>query len=101
VDSLGTTSVFVLLRLVRNCPNYPLFRRVFNGATYFLALQGMFEAHFEEGIIIRARAGDVYSKPIGKMHRGHNPDNTTPYLCIEFCITASDRPHVTNVLKAF
>jgi quercetin dioxygenase-like cupin family protein len=72
-----------------------------NGATFFLALQGIFEAHFEEGILIRAKAGDVYSEPIGKMHRGHNPHNTIPYLCIGFCITASDRPHVTNVLKAF
>lgn len=40
-----------------------------NGAAFFLALQGVFEAHFEEGI--RAKAGDVYSEPIGKMHRGH------------------------------
>jgi quercetin dioxygenase-like cupin family protein len=66
-----------------------------NGATFFLALQGIFEAHFEEGILIRAKAGDVYSEPIGKMHRGHNPHNTIPYLCVGFCITASDRPHVT------
>jgi hypothetical protein len=26
-----------------------------NGATFFLALQGVFEAHFEEGILIRAK----------------------------------------------
>ena len=50
-----------------------------NGATFFLALQGVFEAHFEEGILIRAKAGDVYSEPIGKMHRGHNPHETLPY----------------------
>jgi quercetin dioxygenase-like cupin family protein len=56
-----------------------------NGATFFLALQGVFEAHFEEGILIRAKAGDVYSEPIGKMHRGHNPHETLPYLCVAFC----------------
>lgn len=72
-----------------------------NGATFFLALQGVFEAHFEEGVLIRAKAGDVYSEPIGKMHRGHNPHATIPYLCVGFCITAPDREHVTNVVKAF
>jgi mannose-6-phosphate isomerase-like protein (cupin superfamily) len=49
-----------------------------NGATFFLALQGIFEAHFEEGVLVHARAGDVYSEPIGKMHRGHNPHETLP-----------------------
>lgn len=72
-----------------------------NGAAFFLALQGVFEAHFEEGILIRAKAGDVYSEPIGKMHRGHNPHETLPYLCVAFCVTAPDRDHVTNVIKAF
>ena len=68
-----------------------------NGATFFLALQGQFEAHFEDGIHIRAKAGDVYSEPIGKVHRGHNPHPTAPYLCVAFCATAPDRDHVTNV----
>jgi hypothetical protein len=72
-----------------------------NGATFFLALQGIFEAHFEEGILVRAKADDVYSEPIGKMHRGHNPHETLPYLCVAFCITAPDRDHVTNVMRAF
>jgi quercetin dioxygenase-like cupin family protein len=72
-----------------------------NGATFFLALQGIFEAHFEEGVLVRAKAGDVYSEPIGKMHRGHNPHATIPYLCVAICITAPDRDHVTSVLKAF
>lgn len=72
-----------------------------NGATFFLALQGMFEAHFEEGVLVRAKAGDVYSEPIGRMHRGHNPHPTVSYLCVGFCITAPDREHVTNVVKAF
>lgn len=44
-----------------------------NGATFFIALQGQFEAHFEQGILVRAKAGDVYSEPIAKFHRGHNP----------------------------
>ncbi len=72
-----------------------------NGATFFIALQGMFEARFEDGSLIQAKAGDVYSEPIGKMHRGHNPHPTLPYLCIALCLTSPDRDHVTNVAKAW
>jgi len=43
-----------------------------NSATFVVAPQGMFEAHFEDGVLICAKAGDVYSEPIGKMHRGHD-----------------------------
>ena len=70
-----------------------------NGATFFLALQGIFEAHFEEGILIKAKAGDVYSEPIAKFHRGHNPHPEIPYLCVGFCLTSPDREHVTNVIR--
>jgi len=68
-----------------------------NGATFFVALEGIFEAQFEEGLLVKATAGDVYSEPIGKFHRGHNPHASLPYLCIAFCITPPDRDHVTNV----
>ena len=69
-----------------------------NGATFFIALQGIFEAEFQEGILVKAKAGDVYSEPIGKIHRGHNPHPDLPYLCIGVCITAPDREHVTSVV---
>jgi len=68
-----------------------------NGATFFIALEGVFEAVFEEGVLVRAKAGDVYSEPIGKFHRGHNPHPSMPYLCIGVCITPPGRDHVTNV----
>ena len=68
-----------------------------NGATFFIALEGIFEATFEEGVLVKATAGDVYSEPIGKFHRGHNPHASMPYLCIGVCITPRDREHVTNV----
>lgn len=67
-----------------------------NGATFFVALQGRFEAHFDEGILVRASAGEVYSEPVGRFHRGHNPDPRIPYVCIGVCITASGVDHVTN-----
>jgi quercetin dioxygenase-like cupin family protein len=70
-----------------------------NGATFFVALQGVFEAHFQEGVLVRGKAGEVYSEPIAKFHRGHNPHPELPYLCIGICLTAPDREHVTNVEK--
>ena len=70
-----------------------------NGATFFIALQGIFEAEFQEGILIKAKAGDVYSEPIARFHRGHNPHPEVPYLCIGVCITAPDREHVTNAIS--
>ena len=69
-----------------------------NGATFFVALQGVFEGHFhQEGVLVRAKAGDVYSEPIEKFHRGHNPHPDLPYLCIGIQLTAPDLEHVTNV----
>ncbi len=41
-----------------------------NGAAFFVALQGQFEAHFQEGVLVKAKAGDCYSEPIAKFHRG-------------------------------
>jgi len=70
-----------------------------NGATFFVSLQGAFEGHFQEGVLIRAKAGEVYSEPIGKIHRGHNPHPDLPFLCIAICLTAPDREHVTNVVQ--
>jgi quercetin dioxygenase-like cupin family protein len=68
-----------------------------NGTTFFVALQGRFEAEFKEGVLVRAEAGDVYSEPIGAFHRGRNPDPEVPYLCIGVCLTPPDLDHVTNV----
>jgi quercetin dioxygenase-like cupin family protein len=67
-----------------------------NGAAFFVALQGLFEAHFQEGVLVRAKAGECYSEPIAKFHRGHNPHPDLPYLCIGVCFTSPDREHVTN-----
>ena len=72
-------------------------RHKHNGTTFFIALQGVFEAHFEDGTVLEARAGDVYSEPIGKVHRGHNPHPDLAYLCIGVAITPADLPHVTEV----
>src|SRR5262249_38651782 len=68
-----------------------------NGATFFVCTQGLFEAHFQEGTLVKAKAGDVYSEPIGKFHRGHNPHPELVYSCIGICLTPPDRDHITTV----
>jgi len=30
-----------------------------NGAAFFVALEGMFEAHFQEGVLVKAKVGRV------------------------------------------
>ena len=67
-----------------------------NGPTFFVALQGIFEAHFDDGAVLNAKAGEVLPEPIGRFHRGHNPHRELPYLCIAFCLTSPDLPHVTT-----
>lgn len=69
-----------------------------NGATFFVLMQGEFEAHFDDGSILRAKTGDVYSEPIGKIHRGHNPRSDISALGVSFSATSPDREHITNVL---
>lgn len=68
-----------------------------NGATFFVVLQGQFEAHFEDGTSFSANAGDVYSEPIGKVHRGHNPSSEVINVGIGINLTSPDRDPVTNV----
>lgn len=68
-----------------------------NGATFFMVLQGQFEAHFEDGTIFRAKAGDVYSEPIGKVHRGHNPHASLANIGVGISLTSPDREPVTSV----
>lgn len=67
-----------------------------NGATFFIALQGMFEATFQEGVLVKAKAGDVYSEPVAKMHQGTNPHPELSNLGIGIQFTAPDREHLTT-----
>jgi quercetin dioxygenase-like cupin family protein len=68
-----------------------------NGATFFVCTKGLFEAHYEEGTLVRAKAGDVYSEPIGKFHRGFNPHPELAYTCIGLCLTSPHLEHITTV----
>src|SRR5262249_54783784 len=67
-----------------------------NGAAFFVALQGIFEAHFQEGVLVKAKAGECYREPFPNFHGGPTPPPYLPYLCIGVCFPSPDREHVTN-----
>lgn len=70
-----------------------------NGAAFFVALQGLLEAHFQEGVLVNAKAGDRYSEPIAKFNRRRNPHPELSYTCVGLCFTSPDREHVTNSIE--
>lgn len=69
---------------------------IHTGATFYLTLQGMFEGHFEEGVLIHGNPGEVYSEPIGKIHRGHNPHAEIILQGIGIAITS---PHIAPIIN--
>lgn len=69
---------------------------VHNGIVYFLVIQGLVTLQYERRVE-HYRAGDVYTEPIGVVHRAFNPDPEIPAALVGFWVTAADRPHVTEV----
>lgn len=68
---------------------------VHNGVVYFVVLRGLVTLQYE-GHVEHYSAGDVYTEPIGVVHRALNPHPEVPASFIGFWVTASDRPHVTE-----
>ena len=68
---------------------------VHNGIVYFVVLRGLVTLQYE-GRVEHFSAGDVYTEPIGVVHRALNPHPDIPASLIGFWVTASDRPHVTE-----
>jgi quercetin dioxygenase-like cupin family protein len=69
---------------------------VHNGIVYFVILRGLVTLQYE-GRSEHFSAGDVYTEPIGVVHRALNPHSDIPAALIGFWVTAGDRPHVTEV----
>ncbi|HEU4319546.1 MAG TPA: cupin domain-containing protein [Acidimicrobiia bacterium] len=67
-----------------------------NGVVYFVVLRGLVSLQYE-GTTEHYSAGDVYTEPIGVVHRAFNPHGRIPASFVGFWITAADRPHVTEV----
>jgi quercetin dioxygenase-like cupin family protein len=68
---------------------------VHNGVVYFVLLRGIITLQYE-GLSEHYSAGDVYTEPIGVVHRALNPHPVIPASLIGFWVTAADRPHITE-----
>jgi len=68
---------------------------VHNGVVYFVVLRGTVSLQYE-GRSQHYSAGDVYTEPIGVVHRAINPHPEIPAALIGFWVTAGDRPHLTE-----
>lgn len=69
---------------------------IHNGIVYFVIVQGIVTLQYE-GKSEHYSAGDVYTEPIGVVHRAFNPHPELPAALVGFWVTAADRPHVTEV----
>jgi quercetin dioxygenase-like cupin family protein len=69
---------------------------VHNGIVYFVLLRGIITLQYE-GSSEHFSAGDVYTEPIGVVHRAFNPHDDIPAALVGFWVTAIDRPHITEV----
>jgi quercetin dioxygenase-like cupin family protein len=69
---------------------------IHNGVVYFVLLRGVITLQYE-GTTEHYSAGDVYTEPIGVVHRAFNPHPDLPASLIGFWVTAADRPHVIEV----
>ena len=67
-----------------------------NGVVFFVVLRGIVSLQYE-GRTEHYSAGDVYTEPIGVVHRALNPHAEIPAAFMGFWVTAADRPHVTEV----
>jgi len=68
---------------------------VHNGVVYFALLRGLVSLQYE-GLTEHYSAGEVYTEPVGVVHRAVNPHPEIPASLIGFWVTASDRPHITE-----
>lgn len=68
---------------------------VHNGVVYFVLLRGIISVQYE-GQSEHFSAGDVYTEPIGVVHRALNPHPEIPASLVGFWVTASDRPHISE-----
>lgn len=68
---------------------------IHNGVVYFVVLRGLVTLQYE-GRTEHYSTGQVYTEPLGVVHRALNPHPEIPASLIGFWVTAADRPHVTE-----
>lgn len=68
---------------------------IHNGVVYFVLLRGVITLQYE-GRSEHYSAGDVYTEPIGVVHRAWNQHPHIPASLVGFWVTAADRPHISE-----
>lgn len=68
---------------------------IHNGVVYFVLLRGIISLQYE-GQSEHYSAGDVYTEPIGVVHRAWNQHPDIPASLVGFWVTPADRPHITE-----
>ena len=68
---------------------------IHNGVVYFALLRGLISLQYD-GRTEHFSAGEVYTEPIGVVHRAFNPHPEIPAALIGFWVTPADRPHITE-----
>jgi quercetin dioxygenase-like cupin family protein len=68
---------------------------IHNGVVYFVLLRGLITLQYE-GRSEHYSAGEVYTEPIGVVHRAWNPHPEIPASLLGFWVTAADRPHISE-----
>jgi quercetin dioxygenase-like cupin family protein len=86
----------VNIQLSELAPGRPASWHVHNGIVYFVLLRGIITLQYE-GLSEHYSAGDVYTEPIGVVHRAFNPHPDIAASLVGFWVTAADRPHITEV----
>jgi quercetin dioxygenase-like cupin family protein len=68
---------------------------IHNGVVYFVLLRGLVTLQYE-GRSEHYSPGQVYTEPIGVVHRALNPHPTIAASLVGFWVTPVDRPHITE-----
>jgi quercetin dioxygenase-like cupin family protein len=71
---------------------------VHNGPVWFLVVQGIVTLEYQSHVE-HYQSGEVYTEPIGVVHRARNPHTGLPAAFVGFWVTAADRPHLTAVAE--
>lgn len=86
----------VNIQLSELSPGWTASWHIHNGVVYFVLLRGIITLDYE-GMSEHYSAGEVYTEPIGVVHRAFNPHPEIPASLVGFWVTAADRPHITEV----
>jgi len=71
---------------------------VHNGVVLFLVVQGIVTLEYQSHVE-HYQAGQLYTEPIGVVHRATNPHPSLAAAFVGFWVTSADRPHLAAVAQ--